>query len=203
MIKKIRLCDVVLAAVICVPLVVCKVDASKRTSNDNEVSVECTTETVTEQADIVYKSSNVKVDAVYGGNEMVELPISEQQAIKNICERNGLSYELMMAIAMQESSFDKSAYNPVSGDYGLFQINSKTWEIEAINLGFDEYKTNYIHNTEMACYVMNECFDLADGDLRVALNYYRTGTPHNKYEADSDYASIVIDNLIKIQEADK
>ena len=55
----------------------------------------------------------------------------------------------------------------------------------------------------MACYVMNECFDMADGDLRVALNYYRTGTPHNKYEADSDYASIVIDNLIKIQEADK
>ena len=203
MIKKIKLCDVVLAAVICVPLVVCKVDASKRTNNDNEASVECTTETVTEQANVVYKSSNVKVDAVYDGNEMVELSISEQQAIRNICERNGLSYELMMAIAMQESNFDKSAYNPVSGDYGLFQINSKTWEIEAINLGFDEYKTNYSHNTEMACYVMNECFDLSDGDLRVALNYYRTGTPHNKYEADSDYASIVIDNLIKIQEADK
>lgn len=198
--KKIRACDIVLAVVICVPIVICKVNASKQTNSEVRTAVECSTETVTEQTNVVYKPSNNKVEVIFGGNELVELPIPEQQAIKNICERNGLSFELMMAIAMQESRFDKCAYNSVSGDYGLFQINAKTWEIEAINLGFDEYKSNYIHNTEMACYIMNECFDLADGDLRAALNYYRTGTPNNKYEADSDYASIVISNLLKIQE---
>ena len=51
----------------------------------------------------------------------------------------------------------------------------------------------------MACYIMSLCMEEANGDTRIALNYYRTGTPNAKHEAESDYASIILEELKKIR----
>ena len=46
---------------------------------------------------------------------------------------------------------------------------------------------------------MSLCMEEANGDTRIALNYYRTGTPNAKYEAESDYASIILEELERIR----
>lgn len=105
----------------------------------------------------------------------------------------------MLAVAKQESCYQMSAYNPISGDYGMFQINAKTWNMTANENGLYNYKYSLKDNSEMACYIMSLCMEEANGDTRIALNYYRTGTPNAKYEAESDYASIILEELEKIR----
>lgn len=136
------------------------------------------------------------------GCESIPLSFETQSQINDICKEYEISFELMMSIAEQESRFDVNAYNAKSGDYGLFQINASTWEKTAKELGLWEYKTDVFQNAEMACYIVQNCFERANGDIRKALNYYRTGTPDNKYEAGSDYASIVLRNYEEIKRSE-
>ena len=105
----------------------------------------------------------------------------------------------MLAVAKQLFCYHLLAYNPISGDYGMFQINAKTWNRAANENGLYNYKYSLKDNSEMACYIMNLCMEEANGDTRIALNYYRTGTPNAKYEAESDYASIILEELEKIR----
>lgn len=132
--------------------------------------------------------------------DFITLSKENQEIIYEICEENELSFDLMLSIAMQESKFVVNAYNEYSDDYGLFQINAPTWNDKAIELGFGDYKTNVADNTRMACWIVNYCLDISKGDLKIALNYYRTGTPYPKYEINSDYATIVINNMLWFEE---
>lgn len=139
---------------------------------------------------------------VFFGYNSIPLESEIQIQLKDICARYEVPFELMLGIAWQESAFDVSAFNKKSGDYGLFQINAKTWDKTADELGLLGYKTDVIQNAEMACHIFNYCLKRAKGDVRIALNYYRTGTPNNKYEADSDYATIVLSNYKNIKESE-
>lgn len=132
------------------------------------------------------------------GYDFIPLSKGVQSQIRDICEEYGTDFALMMGIAEQESRFDVNAYNSDSGDYGLFQINSLTWGETALELGLINYKTDVFQNAEMACYILNDCLYRANGNFRKALNYYRTGTPNNKYEAGSDYATVVLANANNI-----
>lgn len=136
------------------------------------------------------------------GYEAIPLSKEIQSQINDICEEYGISFEMMMAIAEQESRFDVSAFNADSEDYGLFQINADSWEKTAIELNLMNYKEDVFQNAEMACYIFNYCLERGDGDIRKALNYYRTGTQNNKYEAGSDYATIVLENYKNIKESE-
>lgn len=140
---------------------------------------------------------------LFEGYSSVPLSNEVQSQINDICVRYDIPFELMLGIAKQESSFDVNAYNETSGDYGLFQINAKTWNDTAIEINHSDYKTDVVENTEMACYIFDYCLEVAGGDTRTALNYYRTGTPNDKYEAGSDYATIVLENYKNIKETKK
>lgn len=136
------------------------------------------------------------------GYNSIPLESEMQLQISEICIRYEIPFELMLGIAEQESAFDINAYNDKSGDYGLFQINAKTWDETANKIGLSDYRTNVIQNAEMACYIFDYCLKRANRNVREALNYYRTGTPNNKYEAGSDYATIVLENYSKIKESE-
>lgn len=139
---------------------------------------------------------------VFLGYSSIPLESETQIQISDICIRYEIPFELMLGIAKQESAFDTEAFNEKSGDYGLFQINAKTWDKTADELGLRGYKTDVVQNAEMACHIFDYCLKRAEGDVRIALNYYRTGTPNNKYEADSDYATIVLSNYKNIKESE-
>lgn len=139
-------------------------------------------------------------DLIFNSYDFIDLSYENQKIIYDICNIYELSFDLMLSIAMQESHFNINAHNEYSDDYGLFQINAPSWNNKAIELGFTNYKTDVADNTKMACWIVNHCLDISKGDLKVALNYYRTGTPYPKYEAGSDYASIILNNIIWFDE---
>lgn len=204
---KIRAKETIMAVLISIPIIVAKVNSDKPDETVRPVDVaniEIETETVieTEQLYLVpcYDYSFiVPYEPQFEGYDFIPLPTEEQVAIKEVCDKYNLAYELMMSIAKQESCFDKTAHNPISDDYGLFQINETTWNDVAVGMGLSDYKTDFLQNTEMACYIVRECLTMANGDLRIALNYYRTGTQNNKYEAGSDYASIILENINEME----
>ena len=206
---KIRAVETVLAVLIAILIIVAKIkSADVKPDNVREPYVVIETETETEVEFIPDRNftflvpierETVTAIPQFNGYKFIPLSTETQMVIKGICDKYELAYDLMLAIAKQESAYDMSAHNPVSDDWGMWQINVSTWDSTANEMGLCDYRTDLSHNAEMACYIVRYCLDMANGDLRVALNYYRTGTPYNKYEADSDYASIVMNNINEIE----
>ena len=201
---KSKIITVIMAVLVFIPIAITKFNIAKTDESTEpvEIKVEVETEIATESLRIasICECSNMVVRTPqFKGYDFIPLSTDEQMLIKGICDKYELAYELMMAIAKQESNYDMSAHNSVSDDWGMWQINVDTWDSTANEMGLYDYRTDISHNAEMACYIVSYCLDMANGNLRVALNYYRTGTPHNKYEADSDYASIVMNNINEIE----
>lgn len=190
------------AMLMIIPVAIGKIKATKATTipAENEtVACEIETETFETEKTTKYFTSDYNLGNEKDKYSFVPLSKIDREIIRSSCEKYNINYDLMLAVAKQESCYQMSAYNPVSGDYGMFQINAKTWNKTANENGLHNYKYSLEDNSEMACYIMSLCMKEANGNTRIALNYYRTGTPDNKYEAESDYASIVINNLDEIR----
>ena len=83
-----------------------------------------------------------------------ELTLREKQNIF-ILENFGdyKTYKLMVKIANCESGFNQEAVNKKTMDWGLFQINEKTWDEVAQTTSFADYKTNWKSNVLLAKYI--------------------------------------------------
>lgn len=189
------------AILVIIPIVIGKIKATKAiTPTESEtITCEIETETLETEKTTEYFTPDYSLGVEKDRYSFIPLSKSDRETIKTSCEKYDIDYDLMLAVAKQESCYQMSAYNPISGDYGMFQINAKTWDETANNNGLYDYKYSLEDNSEMACYIMNLCMEEANGDIRIALNYYRTGTPNAKYEAESDYASIILEELKKIR----
>ena len=189
------------AMLVIIPIVIGKIKATKATiSTENEtVACEIETETFETEKTTEYFIPDYNLGTEKDRYSFIPLSKSDREIIRSSCEKYSIDYDLMLAVAKQESCYQMSAYNPISGDYGMFQINAKTWNKTANENGLYDYKYSLKDNSEMACYIMNLCMEEANGDTQIALNYYRTGTPNAKYEAESDYASIILEELKKIR----
>lgn len=189
------------AILVIIPIVIGKIKATKAITPTESETITCEIGTGTFEAE---KTTEYFAPDYNLGNEkdrysFIPLSKSDREVIRTSCEKYNIDYDLMLAVAKQESCYQMSAYNPVSGDYGMFQINAKTWDETANENGLYDYKYSLRDNSEMACYIMSLCMEEANGDTRIALNYYRTGTPNAKYEAEGDYASIILEELKKIR----
>lgn len=184
-----------------IPIAIGKIKAAKATMPTENETVACEIETGTFETEKTteYFTPDYSLGIEKDKYSFIPLSESNREIIRSSCKKYNLDYDLMLAVAKQESCYQMSAYNPISGDYGMFQINAKTWNETANENGLYNYKYSLEDNSEMACYIMSLCMEKANGDTRIALNYYRTGTPDNKYEVGSDYASIVINNLDEIR----
>jgi len=82
-----------------------------------------------------------------------ELTLREKQKLF-IYENFGdyKTYKKMVRIAECESGFNQSAVNRKSMDFGLFQVNEKTWDETAKSMGLD-YKESWEDNILMARYI--------------------------------------------------
>lgn len=189
------------AMLVIIPIVIGKIKATKAITPTESETITCEIETGTFETEKTteYFTPDYSLGVEKDRYSFIPLSKSDRETIKTSCEKYGIDYDLMLAVAKQESCYQMSAYNPVSGDYGMFQINTKTWDETANNNGLYDYKYSLEDNSEMACYIMSLCMEEANGDTWIALNYYRTGTPNAKYEAESDYASIILEELEKIR----
>ena len=199
--KRKAIINVSAAVLVIIPIVIGKIKATKATTPAEKETVVCEIETGNFETE---KATEYFTPDYNLGNEkdkysFIPLSKSDREIIRSSCEKYNIDYDLMLAVAKQESRYQMSAYNPISGDYGMFQINAKTWNEAANENGLYDYKYSLEDNSEMACYIMSLCMEEANGDIRIALNYYRTGTPNAKYEAESDYASIILEELEKIR----
>lgn len=189
------------AMLVIIPIVIGKIKATKAITPTESETITCEIETGTFETEKTteYFTPDYNLCVEKDKYSFIPLSKSDRETIKTSCEKYGIDYGLMLAVAKQESCYQMSAYNPISGDYGMFQINAKTWNKTANENGLYNYKYSLKDNSEMACYIMSLCMEKANGDTRIALNYYRTGTPNAKYEAESDYASIILEELEKIR----
>lgn len=189
------------ATLMIIPIAIGKIKAAKATIPAENEIVACEIETETFETEKITEYFTPEYDLGIEKDKYSFIPLSksDREIIRSSCEKYSIDYDLMLAVAKQESCYQMSAYNPVSGDYGMFQINAKTWDETANENGLYNYKYSLKDNSEMACYIMSLCMEEANGDARIALNYYRTGTPNAKYEAESDYASIILEELERIR----
>lgn len=189
------------AVLVIIPIVIGKIKATKAITPTESETITCEIETGTFEVEKTteYFTPDYNLGTEKDRYSFIPLSKNDREVIKTSCEKYGIDYDLMLAVAKQESCYQMSAYNPISRDYGMFQINAKTWDETANNNGLYDYKYSLKDNSEMACYIMSLCMEEANGDTRIALNYYRTGTPNAKYEAESDYASIILEELKKIR----
>ena len=189
------------ATLMIIPIAIGKIKAAKATIPAENETVACEIETGIFEIEKTTEYFTPEYDLGIEKDKYSFIPLSksDRETIRSSCEKYNIDYDLMLAVAKQESCYQMSAYNPISGDYGMFQINAKTWNKTANENGLYDYKYSLKDNSEMACYIMSLCMEEANGDIRIALNYYRTGTPNAKYEAESDYASIILEELKKIR----
>lgn len=80
--------------------------------------------------------------------------MSDEELVYIIFEEDA---DLMWRISKCESGqrqFDSNGnvIKSPTGDYGLFQINDRSWSLKAKELGLD-YKNNSLHNILMAKYI--------------------------------------------------
>ncbi len=104
--------------------------------------------------------------------------------------RTGLPLYLLVALAQEESSFNPSALNPGSEDYGLFQVHYPFWEKyfrkkDGRNLRRirREDLMEISVNTRMAMDIVSYDLKLSRGDVVEMLGRYsgRTGEAQRRY----------------------
>ena len=66
---------------------------------------------------------------------------------------NYIDYRIMSATISCESNWNEMAFNAKSNDFGLFQINYKTWNDKAKELGFENYTDYWKDNISMGVWI--------------------------------------------------
>ena len=118
-----------------------------------------------------------------------------QRAIKAVCDRYEIAYNLVIAVAMQESNLNPLAVGDNGRAFGLGQIREEYWSDTAAGLGLTEWKTDAVQNAEMICFIL--CKHLNNGStMETALNIYRHGKAEDCVEPDEEtYVAKIKRNL--------
>ena len=87
--------------------------------------------------------------------ELRELTVNEIYKIELYTQLNFnyKNYRLLSRVIKCESSWNEMAFNAKSNDFGLFQINYKTWNDKAKELGFENYTDYWKDNISMGVWI--------------------------------------------------
>lgn len=66
---------------------------------------------------------------------------------------NWKQFRLLSAVIQCESGWNEMAWNKKSNDFGLFQINYKTWNNKALELGLENYTDYWKDNLDMGIWI--------------------------------------------------
>lgn len=125
--------------------------------------------------EIVEDIEVIEEKPVFNGFD-VPLSIDVQEQIIDICEAYGYEPELLLAIAMVETSCDEMAIGDNGQSIGMYQIQPRWWKTTR-NLH------DAVDSTYVACDVLNVLYEKY-GDTTLVLNAYNLGNP-NKYNGYS------------------
>lgn len=81
-----------------------------------------------------------------------EFTSEEQQKLYLFNQVSVKEYRLLKRVINCESRWQTNAYNSKSKDYGLFQINGRSWDKKAKELGY-EYKTDWQDNINFGLWI--------------------------------------------------
>lgn len=140
--------------------------------------------------------SELETTTAYGWKPYpIGLDDDDQRGIKAVCDRYEIAYNLVIAVAMQESNLNPLAVGDNGRAFGLGQIREEYWSETAAGLGLSEWKTDAVQNAEMICFIL--CRHLNNGStMETALNVYRHGKDKDCVEPDGEtYISKIKTNL--------
>lgn len=133
--------------------------------------------------------------------EFIVLSNYEQVAIKEAADRYQVSYDLIIAICMQESSLNPTCVGDCGKAFGLGQIREEYWSETAENLGLYEWRTDAVQNATLVCYIMSRQMNEFNQTMENALNIYRHGITQDIVEPDGvTYVQHIKNNLTWIEE---
>ena len=101
------------------------------------------------------------------------LPAETQRAIREICDRKGVPYSLIMSMAATESEFDPHARGDNGRSKGLLQIQPKFYPEEAARIGLTDID-DPVQNADLGTEIMAGLFE-KHGDVHKALMEYNQG----------------------------
>ena len=112
----------------------------------------------------------------YRDVEFVPLPVpmtdADQEIVFGICQKNGVAFQLVMAIIEHESDFDRTARSQ-TGDSGYMQINDCNAESMS-DLGFSDLY-DLEQNVGAGVHILKELFSKYEGDVTFVLMAYNAG----------------------------
>lgn len=104
--------------------------------------------------------------------ESIPLEKQLQKVVFDAACSNGVDYFTALGLIQVESEFDTDAVNPVSGCYGLCQLNPNYFQS---NLTADE-------NIEAGMEYLGELIEQYNGDIQAALTAYNAGVDTGRRE---------------------
>lgn len=109
--------------------------------------------------------------------QLYDIPLSAelQQDIRELAERYEVSYELVLAVIMTESSGKTDAVGDGGASVGLMQIQPKWYEKLISETGLSVDKP--IENVELGIRILLGFTEENDGSLDKALKQYNSGNP--------------------------
>lgn len=188
--KATLLFNAAIGILISVPLLVAKINCSRRTQ-------ETGTRTMSPaEVELEIKANTETVDTTEKSMEFIPydfIPLSKglQTSIYYSCKEYCLNYDLILAIIKQESAFCVDAIGDNGHAYGLMQVQDIWWDDAAMALGLAEWKTDPAENVQLGIYALNEFLEEYQGDLIQALNAYNNS---------STYSDAIFANMAWIKE---
>lgn len=136
---------------------------------------------------------------------LLDCPLSEelQEGIFDICEEYNVSFEFVMAVIMQESSFKAKALGDNGNSKGLMQIQERWHSGLMKELGVSDLYVP-LDNVKVGVALLHSYFEEL-GDVYHVLMRYNGGEPYatNMMKAGkvSDYAREVTERAIEYEES--
>ena len=124
----------------------------------------------------------------------IPLDASLQHEIKELCRRYEISFELILAVIMTESSGNPDVTGDNGESYGLMQIQSRWWQWLADENGLDINEPQ--DNVECGILIILLLLEKNNGQMDKALTAYNCGNPDNE---EKRYFKTVLSWLDKLE----
>ena len=109
------------------------------------------------------------------GFRYLDVPLDHglQDYVYQVCDQDGVPFELVMAVIFVESGFDQDAISS-TGDYGLMQISHINHGWLSSELGLNDFLDPY-QNIAAGVHILADKINESGGDLTQALMRYNRG----------------------------
>ena len=128
----------------------------------------------------------------------IPLDAALQHEIKELCAKYEISYELILAVIMTESSGNAEVIGDGGASAGLMQVQSRWWQWLADEKDLDLNKP--VDNVECGILIILFLLEENNGEMDKALTAYNCGNPDNE---ENMYFETVLSWLDKLEELER